>query len=58
MKQLHPTRAVPVLQMDNKVLYESIVCAQYLDDLSPNFKFDALRFVPESSSIDTHVRME
>ena len=36
IRNRHPTGGVPVLEMDDgRVLYESIVCAQYADDANP-----------------------
>ncbi|XP_071091709.1 pyrimidodiazepine synthase-like [Haliotis cracherodii] len=34
----NPNGAVPILEQDDKVLYESLVCADYLDEVYPNNK--------------------
>ena len=36
IRNRHPTGSVPVLETDDgRVLYESLVCAQYADDANP-----------------------
>jgi len=38
MKTRHPNGSVPVLEKDGKILYESLVLVQFVDDLNEDSK--------------------
>ena len=38
LKDRHPSGFVPVLERDGRIVYESMVCSQYVDDVFPQLR--------------------